>query len=135
MMAVAAALVFAASGAGAFSMGEVTATTGVQSTLAASGSTRPAGTIAAVKQSLGASVGTKQAQLDGAAAAPPRGWGGTGAGRGGWAMPGAGAKGWASGAATGGWASARAGGGWVSGGQVGGGVWASGNWDGGRVVN
>jgi len=61
-------LLLAAPVASAFTMGEVTATTGVHGTLARSGSTGAAGTIGTVKRSLGASVGTKQAQLDGAGA-------------------------------------------------------------------
>lgn len=127
--AVAAAVALAASGAHAFTMGEVTATTGVQSTLAASGSVRPAGTIGSVKQSLNASVATKQAQLNGAPAPGPQGWGGKGAGRGAWVTPGAGGKGWGIGGA-GGWATASAGGGWATAAQGGGGGWASGPWGG-----
>jgi hypothetical protein len=67
--------------ASAFSMGEVTATTGMQGTLAKSGTMSAKGPIGVVKGSLAQSVATKQGQLasaDGAVAwgggaAPPAG--------------------------------------------------------------
>ena len=62
MMALA-SVVAMAPRAGAFSMGEVTATTGMQGTLARSGTTNAAGTIGSVKNALGAAAATKQAQI------------------------------------------------------------------------
>jgi hypothetical protein len=111
-----------ASAARAFSMGEVTATTGMQGTLAKSGTLKPASTIASVKNAVGAAAATKQAQLDGAAGAVPIGWGGKGGGTGGWARAGGGGNsGWA--AATG-WATASAS--WATG--AGSTAWATGGW-------
>ena len=105
--------------ASAFTMGEVATTTGMQGTLASSGSRGAAGTIGTVKKSLGASAGAKQAQLDGAAVSV--GWGGKGGGSG-WARSGGG---WTTGAA--GWVTASSS--WAHGAN-GGGAWASGGWGG-----
>ena len=93
MMVALGSLLLVAPYAGAFSMGEVTATTGMQGTLAKSGTTGAAGTIGSVQKSLGASVATKQGQL--AAAGGPVSWGGKGGGPGGWAT-GSGWKTWGS---------------------------------------
>jgi hypothetical protein len=112
-----------ASAARAFSMGDVTATTGMQGTLAKSGSLKPASTIASVKSAVGAAAATKQGQLDGAAGAAPIGWGGKGGGPGGWAKAGGGGgnSGWAG--ATG-WATASNS--WATG--AGSTAWATGGW-------
>jgi hypothetical protein len=124
MVMAAAAVVLAGSSAGAFTLGEVTATTGVHQTLAKSGTTSAAGTIGTVKNALGKAVATKQGQLNETASAPV-GWGGKG-GMGGWAS-GASNGGWATGGKSG-WAVASSGG-WATGGPGG---WASGSWGGGR---
>jgi hypothetical protein len=109
--------------AGAFTMGEAVATTGVHNTLAKSGSSSAAGTMGAVKGSLAQSVATKQGQLasaDGAVA-----WGG-GPGTSGWALAGAGNGGWIAGA--GGWTRGGNGaGGWAAGGAASS-AWVSGGW-------
>lgn len=108
--------------AAAFTMGEVTATTGVHGTLAASGQPGAAGTISGVNRTLGAAVATKEGQLasaDGSVA-----WGGGGTT--GWAAAGGGDGGWASGA--GGWSAGDDG--WAAGGQ-GNSAWVSGGWDAG----
>jgi len=111
-----------ASAARAFSMGDVTATTGMQGTLAKSGSLKPASTIASVKSAVGAAAATKQGQLDGAAGIAQMGWGGKGGGTGGWATGGAAnGKGWAAAA---GWATASNS--WATG--AGSSAWATGAW-------
>jgi hypothetical protein len=120
MMVVLGGLLLAAPYARAFSMGEVAATTGVQGTLAKSGTTNAAGTIGTVQRALGAAAATKQGQL--AAAGGPISWGGKGGGPGGWATASGG--GWAT-AATG-WGSTGTTG-WASG-KGGGNAWASGPW-------
>jgi hypothetical protein len=117
-----AGVLLAAPIASAFTLGETAAATGVQGTLAGSGSTSAAGTIGTVKRSLGAASATKQGQLEGAGVAI--GWGGKGGGPGGWATAAAG--GWAT-RAQGGWATASTG--WAT--AASGGAWASGGWGGG----
>jgi len=126
-----AAVVALAPRAGAFTMGEVAATTGMQGTLAKSGTTNVAGTIGSVKNALGAAVATKQGQLAGAAGGPVA-WGGKGGGQSGWASPGKGGaqSGWASPGSSGGWASTGTAGGWASASNAGAGAWASGPWGG-----
>jgi hypothetical protein len=114
------AAVWVATPASAFSLGEVTATTGVHGTLAKSGATNAAGTIGSVKNALGKAVATKEGQLAGAGAQV--GWGGKG-GTGGWATVGNGG-GWAVGSGASGWATASAGG-WSTGRSS---AWASGGW-------
>jgi len=91
-----------ASAARAFSMGDVTATTGMQGTLAKSGTFKPASTIASVKSAVGAAAATKQGQLDGAAGVAQMGWGGKGGGTGGWATA---SNSWATGAGSSAWAT------------------------------
>jgi hypothetical protein len=115
-----AGVVLAAPVAGAFTLGEAAATTGVQGTLARAGTTKPAGIIGTVKRNVGAAAATKQGQLDGAGVAI--GWGGKG-GPGGWASAG-GPGGWAA-KSQGGWASATSS--WATGGGAG--SWASGGWN------
>lgn len=115
-----AGVLLAAPTASAFTMGEAVATTGVQGTLARSGTTSAAGTIGTVKKSLGASVGTKQAQLDGAGGQVA--WGGKGAC---WATAGGGTR-WTSGGQKG-WTVASSS--WSSA-SSGGSAWASGSWGG-----
>jgi hypothetical protein len=119
MMVVLGSLLLVASYAGAFSMGEVTATTGMQGTLARSGTSNPAGTIGTVQRAIGAAAATKQGQL--AAAGGGMSWGGKGGGTGGWAT--ANGSGWAT--ASTGWASTGTTG-WASG--KGGSAWQSGPW-------
>jgi hypothetical protein len=114
--------------AGAFTMGEVATTTGMQGTLATSGGSSAKGTIGVVKGSLGQSVATKQGQLANAEGAVA--WGG-GPGTSGWATAGAGNGGWQ--AAAGGWTSGgSAGSGWAVGGPGNSG-WVSGAWGNGAV--
>jgi hypothetical protein len=125
MVMAVAAVWFASTPARAFTLGEVTATTGVHGTLARSGSTSAAGTIGSVKNALGKATATKEGQLA-AAGGGPVGWGGKG-GTGGWATASAG-SGWASGSGASGWATASASGGWATGS----GAWASGSWGSGH---
>ncbi len=128
MMALAGVLVGGAV-AQAFTMGEVAATTGVQGTLASSGTSNVAGTIGSVKNALGAAAATKQKQLDGAAT--QMAWGGKAGGASHWATPGTGGgSGWA--VASAGWSANGGGGagGWAGGGGKTGAGWASGPWGG-----
>ena len=106
--------------ASAFTLGEAAAATGVQGTLASSGSMRPAGTIGTVKRNLGAAVATKQGQLDGTGV--QIGWGGKGGGSG-WGTAG---SGWATKGQGGGWTASASS--WATG-AAGGGAWASGGWN------
>jgi hypothetical protein len=110
-----------AASAGAFTMGEAVATTGVQGTLASSGVSGAAGTIKSVKTALGSASTKKQGQLDGAL----RSWGGKGGAGQGWALASSG-KGWAGGGSKG-WAASTGATGWA-GGAAGKGSWASGGW-------
>jgi hypothetical protein len=126
MVAAVAAVWLVSAPAHAFTLGEVTATTGVQGTLAKSGTTSAAGTMASVKGALNRAVATKEGQLAGAGGGQPPSWGGKG-GTGGWASAGAGG-GWAT-AGGAGWATASAGGGWATGH---GGAWATGGWGSGH---
>jgi hypothetical protein len=112
-----ASLVVGTGSARAFTMGEAVATTGVQGTLASSGSTGAAGTINSVKTALGKASTQKQGQLDGALRAWGSGRGGTG-----WSLASAG-KGWSAGGSKG-WTVAATSG-WGSAGK---GAWASGGW-------
>jgi hypothetical protein len=113
--------------AGAFSMGEVTATTGVQSTLAQSGTTHAAGTIGAVKNALNAATSTKEGQLAGAAGGT--GWGGKAGTQTAWASLKSGSSAWASPASSG-WNAngGTAPGTWATASNAGSGAWASGSW-------
>jgi hypothetical protein len=113
-----ASLVVGAGSARAFTMGEAVATTGMQGTLASSGSTGAAGTINSVKSALGKVTTQKQGQLDGAV----RAWGGRGGAGSGWSLAASG-KGWSAGGSKG-WAVAATSG-WGSAGK---GAWASGGW-------
>jgi hypothetical protein len=126
MMMAAVGVVLAGSPARAFTLGEVTATTGVHQTLAKSGTRSAASTIGSVKGALNQAVATKNGQLNGSAPAPV-GWGGK-PGTGGWVTAGGAAGGWATGGASG-WAVASAGS-WAPGGASG--AWASGSWNGAR---
>ena len=96
-----AAALLAAPVANAFTMGETAVATGIQGSLASSGSMRPAGTIGSVKNALGAAAATKQGQLD--KVGGPIGWGGKGGGASGWAAAG---SGWFSKGSGGGWTTA-----------------------------
>ncbi len=119
--------VLAAGSAKAFTMGEVAATTGVQGTLARSGTMKPADTLGTVKRAVGAAAAKKQGQLDAATtgATTQAAWGGKSGGTGGWASgPGGGKSGWASG--SGGWTTASSG--WASSGTGGASGWATGAW-------
>jgi hypothetical protein len=121
-MVIAVAVWLASTPAQAFTLGEVTATTGVHGSLAKSGTSSAAGTIGSVKNALGKAVATKEGQLAGAGVQV--GWGGKGGGTGGWATVGSGG-GWAVGNGASGWATASASGGWSTGKS---GAWASGGW-------
>jgi|SRR5689334_5657596 len=111
--------------AGAQTLGEATATTGMVGTLAKSGTMNPAGTIASVKNALGKAVATKEAQL--ATLGTQSGWGGKGGGASAWLTSGA-SGGWATRGGSSGWMMASASGGGWGGGK--GSAWASGAWGG-----
>jgi len=115
-----AGVLLAAPIASAFTLGETTATMGVQGTLARSGTSKPAGTIGTVKRSLNAAVAGKQAQLE--ATGLQVGWGGKGGGQSGWTAAG---SGWAGNGGSAGWTTASTN--WASGAN-GGGAWATGGW-------
>jgi hypothetical protein len=113
--------------ASAFTMGEAVTTTGVQGTLAKSGTTSAKGPIGVVKSSLGQSVATKQGQL--ATAVGAVAWGG-GAGTSGWAVAGPDNSGWMTVAA--GWTGADGTSGWGAGGASTS-AWVSGAWGNGSA--
>ena len=102
--------------ASAFTMGEAAVATGIQGTLASSGSMKPAGTIGSVKNAVNAAAATKQGQLERVGGI---GWGGKG-GVSGWTIAGAS---WASKGSGGGWTTASSS--WATG-SSGGGAWATG---------
>lgn len=118
--------------AGAFSMGEVAATTGMQGTLASSGTTHPAGTLGSVKNALNAATAKKQGQLN--AATGSAAWGGKGGGQSAWASLKGGSSAWASPGGSSGWTGSSGPAGWASASNAAGNAWASGAWGSGSVA-